>query len=240
MNTHFIPHPGKDAAILDTSFCDPETCPPILDPDRIAVDKWLTDGLHSDMKIKQTKDTPSKRINRQELDRLLKPLANPEGIDVDNALRIIGQIREALLDKLKTDAPRHLPAENAVPRASPLDRVKIIMAASGDLRVPNGNLSSEAIAKLYGISMNMLSTWLGRTRQALNKTPDADSLQNDLGFFERIARLRTALNDDDEFRKWLRMQNPELNHETPIQWIEHKRWQPLADFVDDMLTGATS
>jgi hypothetical protein len=71
-----------------------------------------------------------------------------------------------------------------------------------------------------------------------NKTPDADSLQNALSYFERIARLRTALSDDAEFRKWLRMPHAEMNGETPLRWIERKRWQALADLVDDTLTGA--
>ena len=57
-------------------------------------------------------------------------------------------------------------------------------------------------------------------------------------YFERIARLRTALSDDAEFRKWLRMPHAELNGETPLRWIERKRWQALADMVDDLLTGA--
>ena len=228
------PHPSKDAAILDTPPLNPETRTSLLNTTQIIVDKWLTDGLHLDMK------KAPKRISHQELDHLLKPLSNPEGVCIDDALRIVNQIREKLHSKLKTAPLHHFTTENAAPRTSPLDRVKSIMAASSDLRVQNGNLSSEAIARLYGISMNMLATWLGRSRQALNKTPDADSLQNDLGFFERIARLRTALDGDAEFRKWLRMPNPELNHETPLRWIELKRWQPLADFVNDMLTGATS
>lgn len=94
------------------------------------------------------------------------------------------------------------------------------------------------IARVFGLSLNALAQILGRSRQALTKTPDADSLQDELSYFERIARLRTVLSDDSEFRKWLRMPHADLNGETPLRWIERKRWQALADLVDDMLTGA--
>ena len=143
-----------------------------------------------------------------------------------------------LAAKIQVLHEREATGRPPAPRLSPLDRVKGIVSASSDLRVENGNLSAVTIARVFGFSLNALAQLLGRTRQALNKTPDADSLQNELSYFERIARLRTALSDDAEFRKWLRMPRLELNDETPLRWIEHKRWEALADLVDDMLTGA--
>jgi transposase len=44
------------------------------------------------------------------------------------------------------------------------------------------------VAKLFGVSLSQLARWVGRTRQALTKTPDAASLQPALGYFERVAR----------------------------------------------------
>jgi hypothetical protein len=123
-------------------------------------------------------------------------------------------------------------------RSSPLDDLKEVLATTTDLRDTSGNLSAELVAKLYGVSLSQLATWLGRTRQALAKTPDADSLQDDLSHFGRVARLRVALADDAEFRKWLRTPNDQLDGGKPLDWIARKRWQALADFVDDMLTGA--
>lgn len=124
------------------------------------------------------------------------------------------------------------------PRPSPLDQIKEVLAASKGLRVTNGNLSAEAVSRLYGISLSQLAGWLGRSRQALTKTPDAESLQGELGWFERIARLRMLLADDAEFRKWLRMPNPQLDGEKPLRWLEQKRWQDVAGLVEDLLTGA--
>src|SRR6266446_10059467 len=72
------------------------------------------------------------------------------------------------------------------PRPSPLDQVKQVVESTQDLRVPSGNISAEKVAKVYGVSVSELAGWLGKSRQALNKTPDADSLQLALSFFERV------------------------------------------------------
>jgi hypothetical protein len=88
--------------------------------------------------------------------------------------------------------------------------------------------------------VSRVARWLGRTRQALSKAPDADSLQNQLRHFERIARLRAVLDDPEDFRKWLRIANTELEGRTPLQLLDEGRWEVLADLVEDMLTGSPS
>ena len=133
-------------------------------------------------------------------------------------------------------APGKVP-EQEPPRPSPLDRVNEVIAATADLRVANGNLSAERMAKLYGTSLSQLSDWLGRTRQAVNKTPDADSLQEVLGFFERVARLRVIVSAEG-FRKWLRTPQEPLHNKSPLELLAKGEWQVVADYVDDALSGA--
>jgi hypothetical protein len=111
------------------------------------------------------------------------------------------------------------------------------MKATEDLRVANGNLSAAAVATAFGVSLNQLAGWLGRTRQSLSKTPDADSLQDELAFFERVARLRAVVGGDG-FLKWLRMPNAELGDAKPLDLLAGGERQVVADLVDDMLTGA--
>src|SRR5450755_3028291 len=72
------------------------------------------------------------------------------------------------------------------PRLSLLDQMAKVVAATREIRTPMGNLSARLIAELYGVSLSELGKWLGRSRQALNKTPDANALQDQLSFFERI------------------------------------------------------
>jgi len=147
------------------------------------------------------------------------------------------------IQKLEKDLKRLLESDPALaqetitPRPSPLDHLQQVIKATADLRESNGNLSARKIAVLFGISVNQLANWLGRSRQTLAKTPDADSLQPALAYFERVARLRTVLRKDDDFRKWLRMPHAEIAAKNPLELLAAGKWQALADFVDDILSG---
>ena len=127
-----------------------------------------------------------------------------------------------------------------LPRASVLDDFVRDAEITADLRTQKGNLSAKTIADAYGLSMSELAVMLHRTKQAVSQTPDAESLQAVLGFFERIARLRVVLRDSESFRKWLRTPNRRLGGEAPLGWITRGRLQALADLVEDILTGAPS
>ena len=122
-------------------------------------------------------------------------------------------------------------------RKSPLDDLKAVLDSTSDLREANGNLSAARVAKVFGVSLTQLARWLGRTKQALSKTPDADSLQEVLGYFERVARLRMITNGDSNFRKWLRTSREALDNAPPLELLAKRQWQALADYVEDILTG---
>ena len=138
--------------------------------------------------------------------------------------------------------PARLPQSSAA--ASParvtsagLGQLQALIEATSDLRSSNGNLSANAVADAFGVSINQLAGWLGRTRQAVSKTPDADSLQDGLATFEQVARLRTALAPDT-FRKWLRMPSGQLDSAKPLDLLATGRERPIvAGLVADMLTG---
>lgn len=160
---------------------------------------------------------------RQQMDRLL--------IQIDAALRGNEGKRE------KRTNTRHRISPTSPPRISPLDPFQGVMEVTRDLRVANGNLAADRVAKLFGIPLSRLAEWLGRTKQAVSKTPDADSLQDSLGYFERIARLRLVTKGDAEFRQWLRTPHPSVAGKNPMELLARGEWQALADFVDDILSG---
>jgi hypothetical protein len=135
------------------------------------------------------------------------------------------------------EAATRVNQEAAAPRPSPLDQLQGVTLATADLRVANGNLSAKRVAKRFGVSLSQLAAWLGRSRQALSKTPDADSLQNELAFFEHLARMQVVV-PNAEFRKWLRMPNELLGDKSPLDLMAKGEWQLMADYVDDALTGA--
>ena len=138
--------------------------------------------------------------------------------------------------------PARLPQSSAAAspaRGTPtgLGQLQALVEATSDLRASNGNLSANAVADAFGVSINQLAGWLGRTRQAVSKTPDADSLQDGLAAFEQVARLRTVLAPDT-FRKWLRMPNGQLDGAKPLDLLATGRERPIvAGLVEDMLTG---
>ena len=51
-----------------------------------------------------------------------------------------------------------------------LGQWQALVEAPGDLRASNGNLSADTVADAFGISINQLAGWLGRTRQAVSTT----------------------------------------------------------------------
>ena len=171
-----------------------------------------------------------------QINRELSAFPHPDRVSVTFAQNPSQVVTELDLIRAKLEIPDTRPPKGP-PRRGPLDRAKEVVKATEDLRVASGNLSAAEIARAFGVSLNQLARWLGRTRQSLSKTPDADSLQDELAFFERVARLRAVVASDG-FLKWLRMSNPELDDAAPLDLLASGERQVVADFVDDMLTGA--
>ena len=119
----------------------------------------------------------------------------------------------------------------------PLGDLKGVIDATSELRSESGRLSARKIAEAFGISIAELAEKiLGKKRQTVAKTDDAESLQAGLRPLEHIARLRAVL-DISDFRKWLRMSNSQLDGDTPLDLIRQKEAQTVADLAHDMLVG---
>jgi hypothetical protein len=154
--------------------------------------------------------------------------------------RLLGRVEDVLRGaRFSGKAGRGEVVGALVPEArrSPLDRMKAVLDATSDLREENGNLSAARVAKVFGVSLGQLAGWVGRTKQALSKTPDADSLQEPLGYFERVARLRMITDGDANFRKWLRTSHELLDNAPPLELLAKREWQALADYVENILAG---
>lgn len=164
----------------------------------------------------------------EKLQKRLKEFKYPERVDVASE-----EHAEELVMKLRLIGAK-LDLE---PRSSPLDQVKKVMKATVKLRGPSGRLSATAVAEAFGVSQSKLAEWLGRTRQAVSKTPEAESLQHALSFYERAARLLSRVSAED-FKKWLRMANAHLDQRKPLDLLAKGEGQVVADLVDDMLTGS--
>ncbi len=153
--------------------------------------------------------------------------------------RLLGRVDDVLRGVTFSKAGRPVlgVVSRTQPRRSPLDQVKAVIESTTDLREANGNLSAARVARVFGVSLSQLAGWLGRTKQAISKTPDADSLQEPLGHLGRVARLRMITHGDAEFRKWLRAPHELLDNAPPLDLLARREWQVLADYVEDILTG---
>jgi hypothetical protein len=126
-----------------------------------------------------------------------------------------------------------------VDRDDPLGRLKSVIAATADLRAPSGRLSARRVAEAFGLTLAQLAAAIGKARQTVWKTDDAEALQPRLFPFERIARLRTVLPESD-FRSWLNMPDEQLDDRTPIELLRNGEADTVADLAEDMLTGIPS
>jgi hypothetical protein len=120
----------------------------------------------------------------------------------------------------------------------PLSTIKKIVKTGRDLRPDNGRLNTKKNAKVFGLSHAKLARQIRSSPQSISKTPDAKTLQSHLQPYERIARLRTVLSEE-EFKVWLNTSNTRLeNIDAPIEYLKAGAAEPLASFAENMLTGA--
>jgi hypothetical protein len=184
--------------------------------------------------------TKSRKANERETAQKLVELfgyfTRPFDLEVGHGIQASEDaVNEAIA---KIVATRHLSAEKTE-RADHLSQLKKVIEATADLRAKSGKLSADNVASVFGLSVAELAALVGRTRQTASKTPDADSLQQHLQPFERVARVRAVLKHND-FRKWLHLVNDELDGRTPLEMIRQGKVAVVADLVEDMLTGSPS
>ncbi|HEY1302725.1 MAG TPA: hypothetical protein VGF24_04200 [Vicinamibacterales bacterium] len=170
----------------------------------------------------------------QKLVELFRYFTRPFDLEVAQGIRAGEDAFDEAVAKIV--ATRQLSGEKA-DRPDHLSELKKVIEATDDLRAKSGKLSADNVAKVFGLSVAELAALVGRTRQTASKTPDADSLQPLLKPFERVARVRAVLHQND-FRKWLHLANGELDGRTPLEAIRQGKVDLVADLVEDMLTGS--
>ncbi len=122
--------------------------------------------------------------------------------------------------------------------ADPLGKLAGVISATSNLRAESGRLSARNVAASFGLSVAELAKQLGRSRQAVSKTDDAESIQEGLARFARVARLRAVLSTKD-FRAWLHLPNEELDGRSPYAVIRDGGVETIAELAEDMLSGST-
>lgn len=102
----------------------------------------------------------------------------------------------------------------------------------------SGRLDARRVADFFGMAPAKLAKVLGRSPQSLHKTPDAESLQKPLTVFARIATsLLSAFESKEQARIWLNSPNPDLDDTRPIELVEKKKPDVVAELLEDALLG---
>jgi hypothetical protein len=125
------------------------------------------------------------------------------------------------------------------PKRKPGRAPKLSLSTAPELHNPqSGRLDARRVADFFGMAPARLAKILGRSPQALHKTPDAESLQKHLAVFARIATsLLSAFEGREQARIWLNSPHPDLDETRPIELVEKKKPEVVAELLEDALLG---
>lgn len=114
-----------------------------------------------------------------------------------------------------------------------------LAAPRSDLHDPRtGRIDAKKVATAFGLSLRSLAAALDRTPQSLSKTPTAQSVQDDLGHYQRTYEiLRSLLGDPATVRAWLNSPQPDLAGKRPVRLIEDGQVEAVRDFLEIVYAG---
>lgn len=102
----------------------------------------------------------------------------------------------------------------------------------------SGRLDAKRIAAFLGLTSAALAKQVGVSSQALNKTPDAPSLQAKLAPFHFVAlALLDLVGTPEAARAWLNVPSDEFDGDTPLHLLCHGEVEVVAGLLRDALVG---
>jgi response regulator RpfG family c-di-GMP phosphodiesterase len=102
----------------------------------------------------------------------------------------------------------------------------------------SGRLDAKRTASVFGMTLADVARSIGKSLQAVHRTPDSKSLQSALFPYERIASAITQISSADNALKiWLNTPNDAFPGKLPVELITEGRAGLLADLLEDVLLG---
>jgi hypothetical protein len=142
----------------------------------------------------------------------------------------------AALAQVDDLAGKRLTVEQRAERAARAwNDVLAIVAPS--LRNDNGRLDAKRIAERLGVSVAALAQAIGKQRQTVNKTPDADDLQPALAPMARVISMLDDALAPNELTAWLSSSHAGLGGATPRAEILAGRAARVALMLESALGG---
>lgn len=133
-------------------------------------------------------------------------------------------------------------SRRAAPSTKMPARKDVVGHALSALHHPaSARVDARRVAEFFGLSLAEFGRLLGRSPQAVHKTPDAPALQDRLSVFARIATaLTTLFGSPQKARVWLNAPNPDLDKARPIELLRKRKADVVADLLEDALMGHPS
>ena len=102
----------------------------------------------------------------------------------------------------------------------------------------SGRIDAKKVAAFLGLSLTKFAKALGRSPQSVHKTPDSVRLQDELGLYLRLAAgLEALLGSQQQARIWLNTPHPDLDKTRPLDLVEKRKAEIVAELVEDTLLG---
>jgi hypothetical protein len=111
-----------------------------------------------------------------------------------------------------------------------------------ELHAPDsGRIDAARIAEYLAVPLASVATAIGANYAAVHKTPDAISLQKELGPIKRTLELVSfATRHKRDARAWLNNPHPDLGGQTPLQVILDGHASAIVTLLDNALSGLPS
>jgi DNA-binding NarL/FixJ family response regulator len=113
----------------------------------------------------------------------------------------------------------------------------VLAIVAPSLRNDNGRLDAKRIAERLGVSVAALAQAIGKQRQTVNKTPDADDLQPALAPMAHVVSLLDDALAPNELTAWLSSSHAGLGGATPRAEILAGRASRVALMLESALGG---
>ena len=105
----------------------------------------------------------------------------------------------------------------------------------------SGRIDASRIAEYLAIPLATVASAIGANYPSAHKTPDAASLQTDLGPIKRSLELISrATRDKREARAWLNNPHPDLGGKTPMEVILAGHADAIVTMLDNAISGIPS
>ncbi len=155
-------------------------------------------------------------------------------LDTDDPGELRLRANRLLARNLEPEKARQEDAE-----VTPLALSSVLQHTVPHLHAENGRLDARAVSAIYAVPLAALARALGRSEQAVHKTPTAAGIQPALRVYERIAALLLRLTGSETgLRAWMQSSNPELEEETPLNLLLNGEGEVVVNLLVDVLQGA--